>query len=329
MELVGVTEKSALASARWLGLQKKNEVDEIAAQSMRALLDKVPMKGTVVIGKGEMNEAPMLYISENLGTGVGPYVGEAVNSLEGADILASKSWSPMSVLAVADQGNLLQIPNIYMDKIAVGKEAAGKIDMEAPVIDNLLTVAKAKGKDIEDLVVCILDRERHTRVIEEVRKSGVKIKLFPVGDIGAAISTAFHQTGVDVLIGSGRASDGVLAAIALKGLGGDFEGKLLPQNEGEINRCKKMGILDVDRIYRMYDIVKGDDAIFVATGVTDGELLQGVQFKDAIGTTHSLVIQSKSGKVCFVEGEHNLTMENLLINRKKIDYSIRDRERLW
>jgi fructose-1,6-bisphosphatase II len=313
MELVRVTEAAALASARWMGRGKKEEADEAATQSMRDVFNMIPMKGTVVIGEGEMDEAPMLYIGEKLGTGFGPRLDVAVDPLEGTDIVASGSWNGMAVLAVADHGNLLHAPDMYMEKIAVGPEAAGKVDINAPAIDNLRAVAKAKNKDIEDLVVTILDRERHEKMVGEIRNTGARIKFLPAGDVAGAISTGFQGTGVDILLGSGGAPEGVLAAVALKCLGGDFQGKLLPQNENEIKRCEKMGIYDTGRVLKMEDLVGGDDAIFAATGVTDGELLKGVQYKGSSGTTHSLVMRAKSGTVRFVEGKHSMMKKPSLV----------------
>ncbi|WP_191271664.1 class II fructose-bisphosphatase [Neobacillus kokaensis] len=305
MELVRVTEGAALASARWMGRGKKDEADDAATTAMRNVFDTVPMKGTVVIGEGEMDEAPMLYIGEKLGTGYGPRVDVAVDPLEGTNILASGGWNALAVLAIADHGNLLHAPDMYMEKIAVGPEAVGLIDINAPVIDNLKAVAKAKNKDIEDVVATVLNRPRHEHIIAQIREAGARIKLINDGDVAGAINTAFDNTGVDILFGSGGAPEGVLSAVALKCLGGEIMGKLLPQDDAEVERCKKMGI-DISKVLRMEDLVKGDDAIFAATGVTDGELLRGVQFKGSHASTHSIVMRAKSGTVRFVEGRHSL-----------------------
>lgn len=315
MELVRVTEAAALASARWMGRGKKEEADDAATTAMRDVFDTVPMKGTVVIGEGEMDEAPMLYIGEKLGTGYGPRVDVAVDPLEGTNIVAAGTWNALAVLAVADHGNLLHAPDMYMDKIAVGPEAVGKIDINASVLDNLKAVAEAKGKEIEDCVAVILDRKRHENIIEEVRSAGARIKLITDGDVAAAINTAFEDTGVDILFGSGGAPEGVLAAVALKCLGGEIQGKLLPQNDEELARCKHMGIEDVSRVLYMEDLVKGDDAIFAATGVTDGELLKGVRFKGTSGTTQSVVMRAKSGTVRFIDGKHSLKKKPDLVIR--------------
>ncbi len=315
MELVRVTEAAALASARWMGRGKKEEADDAATTAMRDVFDTVPMKGTVVIGEGEMDEAPMLYIGEKLGTGYGPRVDVAVDPLEGTNIVAAGTWNALAVLAVADHGNLLHAPDMYMDKIAVGPEAVGKIDINASVHDNLKAVAEAKGKEIEDCVAVILDRKRHEKIIEEVRSAGARIKLISDGDVAAAINTAFEDTGVDILFGSGGAPEGVLAAVALKCLGGEIQGKLLPQNDEELRRCNEMGIDDVSRVLYMEDLVKGDDAIFAATGVTDGELLTGVRFKGNSGTTQSVVMRAKSGTVRFIDGKHSLNKKPDLVIR--------------
>jgi len=306
MELVRVTEAAALASARWMGRGKKEDADDAATTAKRAVFDTVPMQGTVVIGEGEMDEAPMLYIGEKLGQGVGPEVDVAVDPLEGTNIVAKGTWNALTVLAVADRGNLLHAPDMYMDKLAVGPEAAGKVDINAPIIDNLKAVAQAKGKDISDLVACVMDRERHEKIIHEIREAGARIKLISDGDVAGAINTAFEHTGVDILFGIGGAPEGVIAAVALKCLGGEFQGRLVPYSEAEIERCKKMGLTDPHQVLLMEDLVKGDDCIFAATGVTDGELLKGVRFEGTNAFTQSVVMRAKSGTVRFIDGQHRL-----------------------
>lgn len=312
MELVRVTEAAALKSARWMGRGMKNEADDAATTAMRNVFDTIPMQGTVVIGEGEMDEAPMLYIGEKLGTGQGPKVDVAVDPLEGTSIVASGGWNALSVIAIADAGNLLHAPDMYMEKIAVGPEAVGKIDLNASVTDNLKAVAKAKNKNIEDVVATVLNRPRHEAIIAELREAGARIKLIDNGDVAGAINTAFDQTGVDILFGTGGAPEGVIAAAALKCLGGELQGRLVPSNDIEIERCKKMNI-DVNQVFRMEDLVKGDDAIFAATGVTDGELLKGVQFKGSHGSTHSIVLRAKSGTIRFIEGRHSLSKKPNMI----------------
>lgn len=313
MELVRVTEAAALASARWMGRGKKDEADGAATSAMRDVFDTVPMKGTVVIGEGEMDEAPMLYIGEKLGTGYGPRVDVAVDPVEGTNIVASGGWNALAVLGIADHGNLLNAPDMYMEKIAVGPEAVGLIDIRASVLDNLKAVAKAKNKDMEDVVATILNRDRHEHIIQQIREAGARIKLIDDGDVAGAINTAFDFTGVDILFGTGGAPEGVLSAIALKCMGGEIQGRLVPQNDAEAERCIKMGI-DVTKVLLMEDLVKGDDAIFAATGITDGEMLKGVQYKGNVATTHSIVMRAKSGTLRFIEGQHSLNKKpNLVI----------------
>lgn len=307
MEVVRVTEAAAIASARWMGRGLKMEADDAATTAMREVFDSIPMDAVVVIGEGEMDEAPMLYIGEKLGSDPnGPQVDIAVDPLEGTNIVAAGSGNALTVLAIADRGNLLHAPDMYMEKIAVGPEAAGKIDIDAPVIDNLRAVAEAKHKNIEDVVATLLNRERHQPIVDEIRAAGARIKFISDGDVAAAINTAFDETGVDILFGTGGAPEGVIAAVALKCLGGEFQGRLVPSNDEEVERCNKMGI-EVNKVLKMDDLVKGDDAIFAATGVTDGELLKGVQFKGSFCTTQSVVMRAKSGTVRFIEGRHSLT----------------------
>ncbi|MFB4163332.1 class II fructose-bisphosphatase [Alteribacillus sp. JSM 102045] len=315
MELVRVTEAAALSSARWMGRGKKEEADDAATSAMRDVFDTIPMKGTVVIGEGEKDEAPMLYIDEKLGNGYGPRVDVAVDPLEGTNIVANGMWNALAVIAVADHGNLLHAPDMYMEKIAVGRQAVGKVDINAPIEDNLKAVAEAKGKDVEDVVVTILNRDRHSKLIQDIRDAGARIKLIQDGDVAAAMNTAFEETGIDILVGSGGAPEGVLSAVALKCLGGEQQAKLLPRDDAELARCKKMGIEDINRVLHMEDLVGGDDAIFAATGVTDGELLKGVHYKGAHATTQSLVMRAKSGTVRFVDGKHNV--------KKKPDFVIK------
>jgi len=312
LELVRVTEAAALASASWMGLGKKDEADDAATTAMRKEFEKVPMDGVVVIGEGEMDEAPMLYIGERLGQGVAPAVDVAVDPLEGTNILAKGTWGAISVIAIADRGNLLHAPDMYMEKIAVGPQAVGKVDINAPIRDNLKAVAQAQGKDISDLVAIVLDRDRHQKIIHEIREAGARIRLISDGDVAAAINTAFPNTGVDIMFGSGGAPEGVLAAVALKCLGGEIQGKLLPQNDEEIARCVKMGLTNPHQVLFMDDLVKGDDAIFAATGVTDGELLKGIRFQGMRATTNSVVMRAKTGTVRFIEGNHRLERRTTL-----------------
>lgn len=312
MELVRVTEAAGVAAARWMGRGMKNEADGAATSAMRMVFDTIPMEGIVVIGEGEMDEAPMLYIGEELGMGNGPAVDVAVDPLEGTSIVASGGWNALAVLAIADRGNLLHAPDMYMDKIAVGPEAVGKVHIDASIKENLEAVARAKNKDIEDVVATVLNRPRHEKIIDEIRQAGARIKLINDGDVAGAINTAFGETGVDILFGLGGAPEGVISAVGLKCLGGEIQGRLVPSNEEEVERCKKMGI-DINKVLYMDDFVKGEDAIFAATGVTDGELLRGVRFTGAYSETHSLVMRSKSGTIRFVEGRHSMKKKPLLV----------------
>jgi fructose-1,6-bisphosphatase II len=311
LEIVRVTELAALQSARWMGLGKKMEADGAATNAMRIMFDTVSMDGTVVIGEGEMDEAPMLYIGEKLGTGVAPRVDIAVDPLEGTNIVAKGQWNAITVVAVAPEGTMLHAPDMYMEKIAVGPKAKGRVHLDATVAENLREVAKATEKDISDVVAVILDRERHGQMIEEIRQAGARIKLISDGDVAAALNTAFEDTGVDILFGSGGAPEGVLAAAALKCLGGELIGRLLPENEEQRERCRKMGITDLSRVLEMADLVSGDDAIFAATGVTNGELLRGVRFMTkSRARTHSLVMRAKTGTVRFVDAIHDLSRKS-------------------
>lgn len=308
LEIVRVTEMAALNCARWMGRGCKMEADEAATSAMRNMFDTIQMDGTVVIGEGEMDEAPMLYIGEKLGTGVAPAVDVAVDPLEGTNILAKGLWNAMAVVAIAPAGSLLHAPDMYMDKIAVGPRAKGRVHLDATVAENLRAVAEATDKDISDVVAVILDRPRHAHIIEQIRQTGARIKLISDGDVAAALNTAFEDTGVDILFGSGGAPEGVLAAAALKCLGGELLGRLMPEDEAQLQRCKEMGILDVSRVLMMDDLVKGDDAIFAATGVTDGELLRGVRYiGKSRAKTHSLVMRAQTGTVRFIEANHDLS----------------------
>ncbi|RIV20288.1 class II fructose-bisphosphatase [Alicyclobacillaceae bacterium I2511] len=313
LEIVRVTELAAIHSARWMGTGKKMEADEAATTAMRRMFDTVHMDGVVVIGEGEMDEAPMLYIGERLGTGECPQVDVAVDPLEGTNIVAKGLWNAMAVVAIAPKGSLLHAPDMYMEKIAVGPQAKGTVDINASVADNLRAVAKALDKHISDVVAVILDRPRHEKIIEEIRQAGARIKLISDGDVAGALNTAFPETGVDILFGIGGAPEGVLSAAALKCLGGEMQGRLMPENEEQLNRCRKMGILEVSKVLMMEDLVKGEDAIFAATGVTDCELLRGVRFvgKSRV-KTHSLVMRAKTGTVRFVEAVHDLAKKPLL-----------------
>ncbi|MFX4260719.1 class II fructose-bisphosphatase [Pelotomaculum propionicicum] len=307
MELIRVTEVAALASARWMGRGQKNEADEAATNAMRRMFDSVSINGTVVIGEGEMDEAPMLYIGEKVGNAASPEVDVAVDPLEGTNILAKGLPNAMSVIAIADKGNLLHAPDMYMEKLAVGPKAAGRVHLDDPIEVTLRIVAEANNKKVSECVVIILERPRHKKLIDAVRKAGARVRLIGDGDVSSAISTAFDDTGIDICAGIGGAPEGVIAAAALKCLGGEMQARLVPEDDDEYQRCIRMGIADPKKILSMDDLVKGDDAIFSATGVTDGELLRGVRFYGGDrAETHSVVMRAKTCTVRFIRAIHKL-----------------------
>lgn len=306
LELVRVTEAAALASARWMGRGDKNKADQLAVDAMRGGFDSVQIDGTVVIGEGEMDEAPMLYIGEKVGAG-GEAVDVAVDPLEGTNLVAKGLNGSIAVVAVAPKGCLLHAPDMYMEKIAVGPEAKGCIDLTASITANLRWVARAKGKQVSELTVVILDRERHKKLIQECRDAGARIKLISDGDVAPAVAAAIEGTGVDMLLGIGGAPEGVLTAAAIKCLGGDMQARLYPENEAEVERCKSMGIADPTQILTLDDLVKGDDVFFAASGITDGDLLRGVRFQgNQLGTTHSIALRGRTGTIRFIEATHRL-----------------------
>ncbi|MFF0828954.1 class II fructose-bisphosphatase [Brevibacillus sp. NPDC003359] len=308
LEIVRVTEMAALASSHWMGRGKKNEADGAATSAMRAMFDTINMRGTVVIGEGELDEAPMLYIGEKLGNpeAGGPEVDVAVDPLEGTTIVAKGHNNAMSVIAVGDRGTLLHAPDMYMMKMAVGKRAAGQINLYDPVDKMIEVVAKANNKRVQDVTVIIQERDRHQAIIDAVREKGARVKLFGDGDVGAAIAACLPQTGIDLFLGIGGAPEGVISAAAIKCLGGDMQAQLKPQNDIERERCIKMGLDNPEQLLTLNDLVKGDDAIFAATGVSDGELLQGVRYLgDDMVETHSIVMRAKTKTIRFVRAVHN------------------------
>jgi fructose-1,6-bisphosphatase II len=309
MNLVRVTEAAALGCARHMGRGDKIAADQAAVDGMRRMFDTMDIDGVVVIGEGEMDEAPMLYIGEQIGKAKegNPKVDIAVDPLDGTTAVAKGLPNAISVVAMAPRGCLLHAPDMYMDKIAVGPKAAGTIDIEAPVEENLKAVAKALNKKISDLTVTMLDRPRHKDLIEKVRKAGARIKLFSDGDVAAAIATCFDHSGVDILMGIGGAPEGVIAAAALKCMGGEFQGKLVPMDDEEVKRCIGMGIDKIDKILTMEDLAKGNEIYFAATGISDGELLKGVvYYENNTARTHSMVTRAETGTIRFVEAIHKL-----------------------
>jgi fructose-1,6-bisphosphatase class II len=304
LEFVRVTEAAALASARLMGRGDEKEADHAAVEAMRKMLGQIQFDGTVVIGEGERDEAPMLYIGEKVGKGPDPKLDLALDPLEGTTICARGGNNALSVIAIAEHGNFLHAPDTYMNKIAVGPDAKGAIDLQASPTENLRNIARAKKCNVEDLTVIILDRPRHTELIAEVRRAGARIWLIGDGDVSAAIATCKRDSGVDVLMGVGGAPEGVIAAAALRCTGGDFQGQLVFRKEEERARALKMGIQNLDKVYRIDELAKGH-VMFCATGVTQGTYLNGVRFFSGGAQTHSVVMRSESGTVRFIEAEHH------------------------
>lgn len=303
-----VTEAAALSSAKLLGKGDWYAADQAAVDAMRRMFDTLSIDGTVVIGEGEMDEAPMLYIGEHIGKkGEGfTEVDIAVDPLDGTKSVANGLPNAISVVAVAPKGCLLHAPDTYMYKIAVGPKAKGAIDLGKSPSDNIKSVAKALRKDVGDITVVVIDRPRHNELIEEIRQAGARIKMISDGDVLGAISTCFDYTGVDMLMGIGGAPEGVIAAAALKCLGGEMQGQMRPATDEQRERCIKMGA-DLDKVYHIDDLAQGDQMVFAATGVSYGELLQGVKYmEDNTATTHTLVLRSETGTVRFIESVHHL-----------------------
>jgi fructose-1,6-bisphosphatase II len=304
LELVRVTEAAALACGRWVGKGDKMAADDAATEAMRRTLDSIEISGTVVIGEGEMDEAPMLYIGEKLGKGKGQKVDIAVDPLEGTNICAKGLNGSIATIALAPQGGFLHAPDMYMEKIAVGPAAKGAIDINASPTENLKRVAEAKECYIEDLTVVLLDRPRHDKVVEEIRKAGARIHMITDGDVAPAIAASVSGSGVDMLLGIGGAPEGVLAAAALKCMGGDMQGRLVFMNNEERERATKMGIEDFEKVYQCDEMANGD-VVFSATGVTNGDLLKGVRYYSGGAETHSIVMRSKTRTIRFVEAQHS------------------------
>ncbi len=304
LELVRVTEAAAIAASKWMGRGRKNEADGAAVTAMRRAFDTVAIAGTVVIGEGEMDEAPMLYIGERVGAG-GPAMDIAVDPLEGTTSTAMGGPNAMAVVALGESGRFLHAPDIYMEKIAVGGGLPDNVvDLDAPVAENLRNVALAKGREVGDLVVCILERERHLEAVARCREAGARIMLIPDGDVAGVIATTRPESGVDIYMGSGGAPEGVLAAAALRAVGGQMQGRLLFENAAQVERARSMGIRDPGRKYGITEMA-GGDVMFAATGVTNGAMLRGVRHFGHGATTHSIVMRSKSGTVRYIEAHHN------------------------
>lgn len=313
LEFVRITEAAALASAQWMGRGDEKRADQAAVDAMRRAFDSVRIDGTVVIGEGERDEAPMLYIGEKVGRkdSDSPAVDIALDPLEGTTICAKGGVGAISVIAVAEQGHFLHAPDTYMDKIACGPGARGVIDINKSARENVQRVAEALKKPLGDLTVVILDRPRHGDLIAEVRKTGARIQLIGDGDVSASVAAAWSESGIDLLLGVGGAPEGVISAAAMQCLGGDFQGRLIFRNENERARAQRMGIQDLNKKYEIHELAMGS-VMFCATGVTDGPLLQGVKtLPGHQAKTHSLVMRSKTGTIRSVTAHHNLEKKGL------------------
>ena len=305
LELVRVTEAAALASARLMGRGDEKAADQAAVDAMRKAFDFIDINGMIVIGEGERDEAPMLFIGEEVGSKKGPSIDIALDPLECTTITAKGGYNATSVIAVAERGCFLHAPDTYMNKIAVGPEAKGIISLSDPIPVTLKKVSGALEKHLEDLTVCILDRPRHDELIKQVRECGSRIKLISDGDVSGAIATCMPDSPVDLLLGIGGAPEGVLSAAALKCLGGDFQGSLHFRNDEEKERAKKMGINDLDKIYTLEELAKGESVLFCATGVTDGEMLKGVSFTGHGAVTYSMVMRARTRTIRWIKSVHH------------------------
>jgi fructose-1,6-bisphosphatase II / sedoheptulose-1,7-bisphosphatase len=307
LEAVRVTEAAALSASRLMGRGDEKAADQAAVDAMRQALNSLAIDGTVVIGEGERDEAPMLFIGEKVGTGQGPKIDIALDPLEGTTITAKGGANALAVLAMADDGGFLNAPDVYMDKIAVGGGLPdGIVDLDQTPGENLKNLARVKKLDIADLVVCILDRPRHAELIAKVREAGARIMLIGDGDVSGVIATSNPETGIDIYMGSGGAPEGVLAAAALRCIGGQMQGRLLFRNDDERGRAHRLGITDLNRKYDLLDLAHGD-VMFAATGVTNGSMLKGVRRFSGGAFTHSVVMRSKTGTVRWVEATHDFT----------------------
>lgn len=318
LNLVRVTETAAILSSKFMGKGDKNAADQAAVDGMRSMLQDLDMDGVVVIGEGEMDEAPMLYIGEEVGK-AGPHsekVDIAVDPVDGTDLVAKGENNAIAVIAVAPRGSLLHAPDMYMEKIAAGPKAKDAIHIDLPVDMNLRRLAKALDKDVSEIVVAVLDRERHRDIIQQIRDTGARIKLFGAGDIATAISTCFDNSGIDLMMGIGGAPEGVIAAAAMKAMDGVFQGRLKPADEAQRQRCIDMGITDPDKIWELDELVGTKDCMFAATGITEGDILAGVKtLPNGKVKTHSVVMRAETGTIRFIEAIHNID--------RKPEYAIR------
>ncbi|MEQ1888582.1 MAG: class II fructose-bisphosphatase [Alphaproteobacteria bacterium] len=305
MEIARVTEAAAISASRLIGCGDEKAADQAAVDAMRTALNKLDMRGTIVIGEGERDEAPMLYIGEKVGTGTGPELDIALDPLEGTTITAKAMPNSLAVVAFAEKGNLLNAPDVYMDKIAIGNGyAKGIVDLDKTPAENIRALAAAKGVPVQEITACVLDRPRHAEIIKSIRSVGARIQLIPDGDVAGVIATTQQHTGIDIYIGSGGAPEGVLAAAALRCIGGQMQGRLLFTNDEQRDRARKMGVKVLDHKYVLEELAAGD-VIFSATGVTDGSMLHGIhREKGGAVTTHTVVMRSASGTVRWIRARH-------------------------
>lgn len=316
MDLVRVTEAAAIESSKYMGRGDKMAADQAAVDGMEKAFKFMPVRGTVVIGEGELDEAPMLYIGQKLGVGEEymPEMDIAVDPLDGTILIAKGLPNAVAVIAMGPKGSLLHAPDMYMKKIVVGPQAKGAIDINKSPKENIINVAKALRKDVSELTVIVQERERHDFIIDAAREVGARVKLFGEGDVAAALACGFEDTGIDILMGIGGAPEGVIAAAAIKCMGGEMQAQLVPHSQEEIDRCKKMGIGDVNKVLGIDDLVRSDDVFFAATAITECDLLKGIVFsKDEWATTHSVIMRSKTGTIRFVEAKHDLNKSKLVI----------------
>jgi fructose-1,6-bisphosphatase II len=307
LELVRVTEAAAMAAGRWVGRGDKNGADRAAVNAMRSLIGTVGMNGVVVIGEGEKDNAPMLYNGEQVGGGTGPACDVAVDPVDGTTLVAKGMANGIAVMAVSPRHSMYDPSAVfYMEKLVVGPEAADVVDIRLPVAENIRRVAKAKGSLVDDVTVVLLDRPRHDDLARQIRATGARIKFISDGDVAGAVEAARPDTGLDMLIGIGGTPEGIIAACAMKCVGGLIQGRLWPRNDEERQKALDAGH-DLDRVLSTDDLVSGDDCFFVATGITDGELLRGVRYRSSIARTHSLVMRSRSGTIRSIESEHQLS----------------------
>lgn len=314
LEVVRVTEAAALACSSQVGRGDKEAADQVAVDAMRSALNSLNIRGRVVIGEGERDEAPMLYIGEEVGSGKGPRIDIALDPLEGTDITAAGGPNAMAVIAMTDEGGFLNAPDVYMEKIAVGGGINPDIlDLDAPIGDVLQKLAKEKGGSVNELMICVLDRPRHQDLIKSIREAGARITLIQDGDVSAVIATSDPDTGIDLYVGTGGAPEGVLAAAALQCIGGAMLGRLVFRNDDERARAERWGIKDLNAVYTTNDLAKGDNVMFAATGVTDGTMLRGVRRYAGGAKTSSLVMRSKSGTVRRIEATHNFKRKDWVL----------------